>query len=193
MALPPEYDTAIRDCDLYGELEPWQIWELYKGEKEEDDEQEEEEMFFFTRLKKKSTNGSRINRKVGLGNGAWQGEDAGKKVTCGGRMLGFKKRFRYENKGCEHDGGWIMHEYSLDSSLLGSHRANDHVLCRIRRNVNMGKSGLRSRKRRKPNHEEEKVNVDQEQTGFDYGDSELWSLAHMTSNFWNVDYNTSFD
>ncbi|KAI9162329.1 hypothetical protein LWI28_026197 [Acer negundo] len=138
MALPPQYDSLIRDCDLYGDLEPWQIWDFYK------DDGEEEDMFFFTQLKKKSLNGSRINRnKVGLGSGSWQSEDDSANKVPPGELetkLGFKKRFRYENKASqEHDGAWIMHEYSLDSSLLEPRQPNDYVLCRIRRNVKAGK------------------------------------------------------
>ncbi|TXG70127.1 hypothetical protein EZV62_005062 [Acer yangbiense] len=137
MALPLLYDTLIRDCDLYGDLEPWQIWDFYK------DDGEEEDMFFFTQLKKKSLNGSRINRKVGFGSGSWQSEDSTNKVPPGEleTKLGFKKRFRYENKASqEHDGAWIMHEYSLDSSSLEPRQPNDYVLCRmIRRNVKAGK------------------------------------------------------
>ncbi|KAK3218194.1 hypothetical protein Dsin_012165 [Dipteronia sinensis] len=135
MALPPQYDSLIRDCDLYGVLQPWQIWDFYK---DDDDDGEEEDMFFFTQLKNKS----RINRKVGLGSGSWQSEDSANKVPPGEleTKFGFKKRFRYENKASqEHDGAWIMHEYSLDSSLLEPRQPNDYVLCRIRRNVKAGK------------------------------------------------------
>nr|UBT01701.1 NAC transcription factor 97 [Litchi chinensis] len=118
------------------------IWEIYRGKdnKDDDDDDEdpeevvEEDVYFFTLLKKKSINGSRINRKMGCGGGAWQSEDAAKKVPpekSNARRLGFKKRFRYENKGSKHDGPWIMHEYSLDPYLLGSHQVNDYVSGRM--------------------------------------------------------------
>ncbi|KAK3217840.1 hypothetical protein Dsin_011810 [Dipteronia sinensis] len=139
VALPPQYDTLIRDCDLYGNLEPWQIWDFFK---DDDDDGEEEDMFFFTQLKKNSVNGSRINRKVGLGSGSWQSEDSANKVPPGEleTKLGFKKRFRYENKASQdHDGAWIMYEYSLDSSLLEPRQHNNYVLCRFKRNVKAGK------------------------------------------------------
>ncbi|KAL5759388.1 hypothetical protein ACOSQ2_018226 [Xanthoceras sorbifolium] len=138
MALPPEYDRHIKDCDLYAEYEPWQIWEYYREENGNEEDKEKEEMFFFTKLKEKSANGSRISRTVGCSGGVWQSKDSAKKVPPkrSGRKLGSKKRFRYENKGSMHDRGWIMHEYSLDSSLLESpDQSNNYVLCRIKKNV----------------------------------------------------------
>ncbi|KAL5828654.1 hypothetical protein ACOSQ3_018122 [Xanthoceras sorbifolium] len=107
MALPPEYDRHIKDCDLYAEYEPWQIWEYYREENGNEEDKEKEEMFFFTKLKEKSANGSRISRTVGCSGGVWQSKDSAKKVPPkrSGRKLGSKKRFRYENKGSMHDRG----------------------------------------------------------------------------------------
>ncbi|KAJ0097401.1 hypothetical protein Patl1_27921 [Pistacia atlantica] len=48
--------------------------------------------------------------------------------------IGTKKRFRYENKDSDQHGGWIMHEYSLDSSFMGPDQHSDYVVCRIRKN-----------------------------------------------------------
>ncbi|KAI9161856.1 hypothetical protein LWI28_021359 [Acer negundo] len=211
MELPPRYDTLIRDCDLYGELEPWQIWEYYKGKDnnnkdDHDDEEEvaEEDMFFFTQLKKKSANGSRISRTVGYGGGAWQSEDTAKKVLPSSssssssteNVLGFKKRFRYENKSNpEHDGDWIMFEYSLDPSLLESpDQPNDYVLCRIKKNnVNAGKKKRKS-KRSQEDHQVQVNNMAEEDRQvyeeIDHGDSQSQLLGLMTTNFWNHDYNT---
>ncbi|KAJ0010141.1 hypothetical protein Pint_33477 [Pistacia integerrima] len=84
----PLSSDIVKDCDLYGSQEPWEIWEFYK----------------------KSSKSKIFCRKVGLG--AWQGEDAAQEIQDN-RVIGYKKRFRYENKGSEHYGEWIMHEYTL--------------------------------------------------------------------------------
>ncbi|KAJ0044905.1 hypothetical protein Pint_05679 [Pistacia integerrima] len=119
--LPFSRDT-IPECDLYGRQEPWQIW-------------------FFTLLKKKSNKGSRICR--GVGSGTWQGEDGAKeiKVEKTHLKIRLKKRFRYENKGSEHIGGWIMHEY-----LLLGH--DEFVVCRIRKNEHDEEGVVKKRKRK---------------------------------------------
>ena len=52
-----------------------------------------EDLYFFTRLKKKSANRSRIDRRVS--SGMWQGEDASEVVvSCKSReKIGSKKKF----------------------------------------------------------------------------------------------------
>ncbi|WRX11516.1 NAC domain - like 10 [Theobroma cacao] len=83
----------IKDFDLYGEKEPSEIWDLHGG----CNLQSNEDLYFFTKLKKKSQNGSRINRSVGTG--TWMGEDSGKPIhsqLSATQPLGFKRRFRYE-------------------------------------------------------------------------------------------------
>ncbi|KAJ4721116.1 putative NAC domain-containing protein, partial [Melia azedarach] len=92
----PFVEYFVKECDLYGD-EPRKIWNscggnLLKGE---------EDLYFFTKLKKKTPKGSRINRKVGLDGGAWQGEDAPTEIvsTKTQKLIGSKKRFRYEKEG----------------------------------------------------------------------------------------------
>ncbi|XP_044473981.1 NAC domain-containing protein 41-like [Mangifera indica] len=124
----------IKDCDLYGSQEPWEIWEFYKRNSGDD-----EDLYFFTVLKKKSSNGKRICRRIG--SGSWMGEDAAKEIQTNGKVIGSKKRYRYENKGSEHDGGWIMHEYSLSGH-------DEYVLCRIRKNDRPAKKKGLEKKRK---------------------------------------------
>ncbi|KAJ4706596.1 NAC transcription factor [Melia azedarach] len=54
------------------------------------------------------------------------------------QILGFKKRFRYEDgNNSEQNGRWIMYEYTINSSLLGgqySHKATDYVVCSMKKN-----------------------------------------------------------
>ncbi|KAJ4706779.1 putative NAC domain-containing protein [Melia azedarach] len=143
----PYIDQIIRDIDLYDTKEPWEIWESFGGLTLEGDE----DLYFFTQLKKKGVNGSRIDRKVG--SGAWQGEDSANDVRSRkyNRVIGSKKRFRYENnKHSKQHGCWIMHEYSLDSCLFPRNHHNQYVLCRIRKNDQAAVGGKkRSRKKRK--------------------------------------------
>ena len=113
------------------------IWDLYGG----DQLLVDQTLYFFTQLKKVSPKGSRFNRKIGFS--AWQGEDRAKHVLDVGfkdQILGFKKRFRYESrKNLEQNGRWIMHEFTINPTLLGdqySHRALDFVLCRVIKNPN---------------------------------------------------------
>ncbi|KAJ0078407.1 hypothetical protein Patl1_37082 [Pistacia atlantica] len=80
----PLSSDIVKDCDLYGSREPWEIREFYRGEKGED-------LYIFTPLKKKSSKRKRICRKVGWG--AWQGEDVAQEIQDN-RVTGHKKRFR---------------------------------------------------------------------------------------------------
>ncbi|KAL9438445.1 hypothetical protein AB3S75_024172 [Citrus x aurantiifolia] len=106
-----------------------------------------EDLYFFTRLKKKSVNGSRTDRRVSAG--TWQGEEAGKVVVSRSsrEKIGSKKRFRYEKDKSPHDGCWIMHEYSLNPSLLPQNlECSDLVPCQIRKNGEPGMENSRNRK-----------------------------------------------
>ncbi|KAJ0099343.1 hypothetical protein Patl1_19847 [Pistacia atlantica] len=128
--LIPGIDYFIPEYNLYGSKEPWQIWNFFKPRLGE--ERDDQDLYFFTKLKKKTLKGSRIDRSVGTG--TWQGEDGGTEIVSNNQRIGSKKRFRYENKDSNQHGGWIMHEYSLDSSLLLPDQHNNYVVCRIRKN-----------------------------------------------------------
>ncbi|KAL9423088.1 hypothetical protein AB3S75_035223 [Citrus x aurantiifolia] len=128
----PLAEYFIRDCNLYEE-KPSEIWNSHGGPFLNADE----DLYFFTQLKKKSSKGSRIDRKVGSSGGTWQGEDAGKDIVNGQSKIkiGSKKRFRYEKQGCEDHGAWIMHEYTLH---MPKNQATNYVLCRLRKNQTTG-------------------------------------------------------
>ncbi|GAY50698.1 hypothetical protein CUMW_128730 [Citrus unshiu] len=91
----PLAEYFIRDCNLY-EKKPSEIWDSHGGPFLNADE----DLYFFTQLKKKSSKGSRIDRKVGSSGGTWQGEDAGKDIVSGQSKIkiGSKKRFFTKNK-----------------------------------------------------------------------------------------------
>ncbi|XP_017980402.1 PREDICTED: uncharacterized protein LOC18594354 isoform X2 [Theobroma cacao] len=80
---------VIKDFDLYGEKEPWEIWELYGG----DNLRSGEDVYFFTRLKKKTQNSSKMNRLIGTG--TWMITGPVEAITysqLSAQPLGFKKR-----------------------------------------------------------------------------------------------------
>ncbi|KDO37354.1 hypothetical protein CISIN_1g041697mg [Citrus sinensis] len=129
--LIPLAEYFIRDCNLY-ETKPSKIWDSHGGPFLNADE----DLYFFTQLKKKSSKGSRIDRKVGSSGGAWQGEDAGKDIVSGQSKIkiGSKKQFRYEKKD------------------LPKNQATNYVLCRLRKNQPIGQDKkYSSAKKRKLN------------------------------------------
>ncbi|XP_024200170.1 NAC domain-containing protein 41-like [Rosa chinensis] len=119
-------------CDLYGEQEPWQIWDAFKELCEKD--QGRTDLYFITQHKTKTPKGKRISRTVG--SGTWKGDDApGKVLSASRRVIGRRKRFHYKNDGSTQNGRWLMHEFELDTTLLRNKRkAKDHVLCILRKN-----------------------------------------------------------
>ncbi|CAI0410312.1 unnamed protein product [Linum tenue] len=156
IGFPLPSDDYVKDCNLYGDLEPWDIWKQYfRGGAHEEEEEEEEEdekkndLYFFTPLKKRTATGQRIDRSVGSNGGAWHGEDTGKESqTLDGAVSWTQKRFTYRAK--KSKGGqtsscccsWIMHEYCLlpiPALGLDSAAASKLALCRIRKKENSKK------------------------------------------------------
>ncbi|XP_008245774.1 PREDICTED: NAC domain-containing protein 101-like [Prunus mume] len=139
---PFQYDNVIPEMDLYGKIEPWDIWHEYGGH----NLAKGEDLYFFTKLKSLSDKDSRVARTIG--SGTWKGENSGTTVSDPKNKknnLGIWKRFHYENPKSVQDGCWIMHEYSLHSSLVKPkpNSTNRFVLCRIRKN-GRGKKKLRT-------------------------------------------------
>ena len=117
--------------DIYSH-EPAMIWQQCGG-------MEDKDIYFFTTLKKKK---SRIIRKVGLNGGTWSGESKGHKVfsSANNAPIGTIKRFHYETSGGvnanDDDCSWIMHEYTLDPTVLTNGFVHDsYVVCLIRKRI----------------------------------------------------------
>ncbi|XP_050211359.1 uncharacterized protein LOC126661548 [Mercurialis annua] len=113
----------IQDCDIYGDQEPWQIWDRLGGPTYNNNDF----LYVFSCLKRRTAGGSTFKRNVGSSGGTWRGEDTGKKFEVQG--IGWtQKRFSYRNKKnkCEN-GCWLMQEYCLDES-------EGTVVCRIKKN-----------------------------------------------------------
>ncbi|KAK7267721.1 hypothetical protein RIF29_20399 [Crotalaria pallida] len=88
---------SVIEYDLYGDQDPWEIWENFK-----ESSYDGKDLYVFTTLKKKSLNGSRFGRIIG--GGSWEAEDTGKKVLgerTKRQCIGIKKRFRYEKNKTE--------------------------------------------------------------------------------------------
>ncbi|XP_061351477.1 NAC domain-containing protein 83-like [Gastrolobium bilobum] len=128
---PLPKDVTILEYDLYGEKNPWKIWEDFEGSNSCGGTG----LYFFTTLKKKFFTGTRSVRTIGCG--SWEAKDKGKKCMANGTIqcIGIKRRLRLEKSGTNHDGAWILHEYRIYSSLLDNASADNYVLCRFRKNL----------------------------------------------------------
>ncbi|XP_050369064.1 NAC domain-containing protein 2-like [Argentina anserina] len=130
----PGRNQVVFDCDLYGQQEPWEIWESFKTRRPHD-LRLHKDIYFFTQHKKMSSTDKRIRRNVG--SGTWHSDDSGKPVRSveTGRVVGLKRRLTYNNEESVQDGCWIMHEYSLDRSLRDKkQKVKDYVICLLRKN-----------------------------------------------------------
>nr|QSD99882.1 NAC family transcription factor [Melilotus albus] len=129
--IPLPNDINILEYDLFDtEKNPWEIWEEF-GDLHS---YCEKDLYFFTTLKKKSATSAHLNRSIGIG--TWEGKETGEIIVANDKqkLLGLKKYFRFEKSNTYHDGGWILHEYSLHKSLISNPSANNYVLCRFRKN-----------------------------------------------------------
>ena len=91
----PYFKGAVLDCDLYGEIEPWEIWLRFGGINGE-------YLYFFTKLKRLTNNSehlwAHINRKIGLANGTWSGENSASPIFAtktDKQIIGYCKCFRF--------------------------------------------------------------------------------------------------
>ena len=82
--------NAIKECDLYGKKEPWEIWDMFSAV---DGSRVVSQLYFFTKLKT-CNNGRRIDRRVGSGSGTWKKEH---QLKTPGLVGVEKSRFSYEN------------------------------------------------------------------------------------------------
>ncbi|CAB4273100.1 unnamed protein product [Prunus armeniaca] len=89
-----KYENVISEFDLYGQIESWDIWNQFGGNKLEDGE----DLYFFTKLKSSSAKNTHMARTIGFG--SWKAENSGKKVPDPKDKkndLGMWKRLHYEN------------------------------------------------------------------------------------------------
>ncbi|KAK9928222.1 hypothetical protein M0R45_025368 [Rubus argutus] len=161
----PGNEDVICELDLYGDQDPWKIWERFQARRG-NDLRKNKDLYFFTQKKKMSATGKRIRRTVGSG-GTWKGQNAGTEIYLLDQnqkptttLLGFKKSFTYKNKRSVHNGRWIMYEFELDESQLlhkKQVKKNDFVLCLLRKN-----DELQVKKRKRQEEEEMLGDSDQD-------------------------------
>ncbi|KAM5586108.1 hypothetical protein ABKV19_005148 [Rosa sericea] len=153
----PGNEDVICEMDLYGDQDPWKIWERFEARRA-NDLRRNKDLYFFTQKKKKTARSSRASRTVGSG-GTWKGQNAAKEIYLldqnqqpTSTLLGFKKTYTYKNKGSVHHGRWIMYEYELDEWQIQHKKQvnkNEYVLCLLRKN------DVLPEKKRKRQEEEE--------------------------------------
>ncbi|CAL1373820.1 unnamed protein product [Linum trigynum] len=153
LGFPLPSDDYVKDCNLYGDLEPWDIWKQYfrGGAHEEEDDADDDgdekknDLYFFTPLKKRTATGTRLDRSVGSNGGSWHEENVGKEAqTLDGAVSWTLKRFSYRTKKNKKEEkkpqtsccSWIMHEYCLlpiPELGLDSAAASKLAVCRLRK------------------------------------------------------------
>nr|XP_011462190.1 PREDICTED: uncharacterized protein LOC105350893 [Fragaria vesca subsp. vesca] len=155
----PGNEDVICELDLYGDEDPWKIWERF-GREKANDLRRNKDLYFFTQKKKKTARSSRASRTVGNG-GTWKGQNRGRKVFLldqnqkpTSTVLGSKKTYTYKNEGSVHHGRWIMYEYVLDESQIQNKKVNknEYVLCLLRKN-----DVLPEKKRKRQAEEEDEM------------------------------------
>ncbi|TQE08083.1 hypothetical protein C1H46_006357 [Malus baccata] len=137
----PGIDHVVFDFNLYGDQEPSAVWENFKTRRA-NDLRRNKDLYFITELTTKVPRGSRISRTVAKGVGTWKGDDKGKKICYPAgthNVIGYRKRFHYENKGSEKDDRWIMLEFDLHQSLIHNQQEKKYVLCVLRKNEEFDK------------------------------------------------------
>ena len=94
--------NPVKDCDLYGKKEPWEIWDMFSA-----GGSVVKQLYLFTKLKSYN-NGTSFDWRVG--SGSWS-----KDKLCNTSLKGIEKsRFRYENNEnspSKQNGNWILYEY----------------------------------------------------------------------------------
>ncbi|XP_002529748.2 NAC domain-containing protein 71 [Ricinus communis] len=99
--LLPMQKLYVTVCDLYGQNDPWIIWDKFGG----NSLTEKDDLYFFSKLKKKTDKScKRFDRTVGVDRkGTWSGEKLDKTIqfklssSHNRTIQGLKKRFSYEN------------------------------------------------------------------------------------------------
>ncbi|KAF3951478.1 hypothetical protein CMV_022869 [Castanea mollissima] len=131
----PTPSDAVKECDLYGKKEPWEIWDMFSAV---DESRVVKQLYFFTKLKTYN-NGRRIDRRVGSGSGTWKKEHQLK--TPPGLVGVEKSRFSYENNDDKsskssssssslgRNGKWNMIEYK--DLNPPNQESNEYVVCRL--------------------------------------------------------------
>jgi hypothetical protein len=130
----------IKDYNLDGGEEPWEIFNKLAGHKEGDNA-----LYFFTTLGKKTLNCTkRMSRTVGTNGGTWHGGSVD--VVKSRRdnrdiVIGTRRRFLYQNhRRPDQHGRWILMQYGSESI------SENVVICKLKISSDHGLKESRKRK-----------------------------------------------
>ncbi|XP_059310674.1 NAC domain-containing protein 83-like [Lycium ferocissimum] len=122
----------MQQVDLYGDKEPWQIFEGTNNNTR----------YFITQQKKVKPGWKRFARTAGKG--TWKPQDKGKEVFDDkGRLMGYVKSLKYiaANKSSNKaNGEWLMTEYSLYNGYVDASKIKKKgfVICKIKKKEKPG-------------------------------------------------------
>ncbi|KAL0011371.1 hypothetical protein SO802_006479 [Lithocarpus litseifolius] len=124
--LPLSSNDVLIDCDLYGEKDSWSWRKYFK-------DSDETSLYFFTKLKKVTSNGSRIQRTTPYGTWKLSNDKPIYRDKAKKDQIGSMRSLSYmPHKGFKSTiGRWVMHEFRLAGSLLCNKQYEDYVICRI--------------------------------------------------------------
>ncbi|GAV82613.1 NAM domain-containing protein [Cephalotus follicularis] len=151
------------EFDVYEENQLWRSVFDATGKKE---------FYFYTQLKKKTKNGSRVDRTAGAC-GTWKSQKdnpiyyypGGDTSLSNRNHIGSKRVFSFipNNNNPNHNGRFVMHEFRLDGILLddnvkspclNSYHRHDLVICRVKREKELP-SSIRARARARASADQE--------------------------------------
>jgi hypothetical protein len=130
----------IKDYNLHGGEEPWEIFNKLAGHKEGDNV-----LYFFTTLGKKTLNcAKRMSRTVGTNGGTWHGGSVDVvKARRDNRdiVIGMRRRFLYQNhRRPDQHCRWILMQYGSESI------SGNVVICKLKISSDHGLKESRKRK-----------------------------------------------
>lgn len=136
-------NSQVQECDLYGDEEPWEMWETLVNK------EEKEEIYIITQLKKI---GRRVKRRIG--SGSWVQEHAGRKITVEG-ISATVKRYWYDSGEQDKKNGsnFLLEEYRIEQEISsngydsdGADDDGEYVICRLKKEER--KRGFEGQKRK---------------------------------------------
>ncbi|XP_060211413.1 NAC domain-containing protein 83-like [Lycium barbarum] len=134
----PEQYQLMQQVNLYGDKDPWQIFEAYDNGNDNNNNAR----YFITPQKKEKLAWKRFSRTVGKG--TWKPQSKGKEVFDDkGRVMGYVKSLKYTpaNKSSSNaNGEWLMTEYSLYNGYVDALKIKNKgfVICKIKKKEKRG-------------------------------------------------------
>ena len=120
--LPVSSNDVLIVCDLYGEKDSWSWRKYFK-------DSDETSLFFFTKLKKVTSNGSRIQRSTPYGTWKPNSDKPIYRDKAKKNQIGSMRSLTYmPHKGFKSTiGRWVMHEFRLAGSLLRNKQVTSYL------------------------------------------------------------------